>query len=180
MLDGLVELLRRVLRAEDHDAHGRGLQHGLEVDADGLDAEARVLEALGGQEVAVLVLQRVLGGRQALAEGAEGGAGIERGLVDDFVAVGQLGVQAQGHAAVAADGVAAVDADLLDDGQGGVERAARGDHDLVAGGHHGLRGFADGGGHVAVVVHQGAVHVQGDHELLSCDFGFSLVFDASG
>jgi hypothetical protein len=43
--------------------------------------------------------------------------------------------------------------------------------------HHGLRGFADRGGHVAVVVNEGAVHVQRDHEFLR---GFSLVFDASG
>jgi hypothetical protein len=47
----------------------------------------------------------------------------------------------------------------------------------MAGGYHGLGGFADGGGHVAVVVHQGSVNVQGDHQLL---LYFLLVFDASG
>ena len=34
-----------------------------------------------------------------------------------------------------------------------------------------LGGFTDGGGHVAVVVHQGAVHVQGD---MSFCFRFAL------
>jgi hypothetical protein len=36
----------------------------------------------------------------------------------------------------------------------------------VPGGHYGLRRLAYSRGHVAVMVHQRAVHVQGDHELL--------------
>ena len=75
-------------------------------------------------------------------------------------------MEPQGYSAVAADSVAALDADFLDDGQCGVEGPASGDHDLVPGSHHRLRGFADACGHVAVVVNQRAVHVQGDHQLL--------------
>jgi hypothetical protein len=95
----------------------------------------------------------------------------------NVVAVGQSGIQAQGHAAVAADGVPAVQADLFDDGERGVERTSGGDHYLVPGRHHSLCGVADRSGHVAVVVHEGAVHVKGDHEFLLC---FSPVFDAGG
>jgi len=52
-------------------------------------------------------------------------------------------MQAQGDAAVAADGEAAVDADLLDDWQCRVERSSGGDHHLMPGSDHRLRGFAD-------------------------------------
>jgi hypothetical protein len=78
------------------------------------------------------------------------------------------GCSPQRHAAVAAHRVTAVYSDVFNDGQHGVERPAGGDHDLVAGGYYRLRRFTNGRGHVAVVVHQGAVHVQGDHQFLVC------------
>ncbi len=77
-----------VLATEDHHAHRGGVEHGLEVDADCLHAEAGVLETLGGQEVPVLILERVLGHGSRLRRARSAGTRIERGFANHFVAVG--------------------------------------------------------------------------------------------
>ncbi|MCY1545611.1 hypothetical protein D9M68_815610 [compost metagenome] len=75
-------------------------------------------------------------------------------------------IEPERHAAVAAHRVARVDPDLLDDRQSSVQGPAGSDQDFVAGGHDRLGRITDGSRHMAVMVDQGAVDVQGHHELL--------------
>ncbi|MDI2023650.1 hypothetical protein PJL18_04198 [Paenarthrobacter nicotinovorans] len=176
MPDGLVELFGCVLAAEHHYADGCGIEHRLEIDTDGLHAEAGILETLRGKEVAVLVLQGVLGVGQPFPQCLQGGGGVERCFVDDLVTGFQGGIQSEGYAAVAAHCIAPLHADLLDDRQRRVEGPAGGDHDVVPLGDHCLGSGANLLSHVAVMVNQGAIYVQGDHEL---GVFVGLVIDAS-
>lgn len=148
-----------------HHAHRLERHQVLEVGLDGLDAEAGVLEAGGRVELAARGLHCVVGVRGDLAQGGQGVPGQEGAGVDHPVAGLAVRVDLQCHGAVGAHRVAVLDAGGAHDRQGRADGAAgRDDHRVLLGGV--LQGGPHRGGHGAVVVHQGAVHVQADQQLL--------------
>jgi hypothetical protein len=90
---------------------------------------------------------------------------LEGAGVGDPPSVLDVGVQLYGDGPVGADGETAVHPGRLHDREGGPERSAGRDHDVLGIGR-GLQGLVHGRGHVPVVVDQGAVDVEPEQHVV--------------